>query len=179
MANISPKGKAGWSQLREARGFKGSDENKKYSQDLILTKEDGEKFVALLQEEANRLHAQEIERARRNGKNVRYAPPLINYKDLEEGAIQLSFKREESNGMPVVLDLNKNPYTGTIERDHVIEIAYEMRPYVLATVFGVTLKLIAVRVLETEMNAARVAELFGETPKPTNATPAESVDDLF
>jgi len=58
MANVTPKGKAGWSQLREARGFKGAEENKKYSQDLILTKEVGEKFVAKLQEEANKLHAQ-------------------------------------------------------------------------------------------------------------------------
>ena len=49
MANVTPKGKSGWSQLREARGFKGSEENKKYSQDLILNKHDGEAFVNLLQ----------------------------------------------------------------------------------------------------------------------------------
>lgn len=179
MANVTPKGKAGWSQLREARGFKGAEENKKYSQDLILTKEVGEKFVAKLQEEANKLHAQEIEKAKRLGKNVRYAPPMINYRDLEGGAIQLSFKRKEEDGKPVVIDLHKKPYTGNIGRDHTLEIAYEMRPYVLATVFGVTLRLLAVRVLDSEITAESVASLFGEASKPAKAAPAENIDDLF
>ena len=178
MSKTSPKGKSGWSQLREARGFKGAEENKKYSQDLILTKEVGEKFVAELQEEANNLHAQALEKARMSGKNVRYAPPMINYKDLPDGSIQLSFKRKEEDGAPFVLDAHKKPYSGIIGRDHSLEIAYEMKPYVLATVFGVTLKLIAVRVLEVGESLESVADLFGDSPK-AETTKQTSIDDLF
>ena len=179
MANVTPKGKSGWSQLREARGFKGSEENKKYSQDLILNKHDGEAFVNLLQVEANKLHAQEIEKAKLRGKTVRYAPPIINYKDLPGGQIQLSFKRNEEDGKPMVIDVHKQPYTGSITRNHTIEIAYEMRPYVMASVFGVTLRLIAVRVLDAEMTVESVADLFGDASPATKSAPAESIEDLF
>lgn len=180
MANVTPKGKSGWSQLREARGFKGAEENKKFSQDLVLPKDVGEKFVAQLQEEANKLHAQELEKAKMRGKNVRYAPPMINYKDLPDGSLQLSFKRKEEDGPPLVIDAHKKPYTGIVGREHSLEIAYEMKPYVLATVFGVTLKLIAVRVLEVGATVESVSDLFADTPASAAPSKAKTeIDDLF
>ena len=178
---VTPKGRAGWSQLREARGFKGAEENKKFSQDLILDREHGEMLLSELQVIANKLHAQEIEKAKMRGKNVRYAPPVINYKDVEGGGIQLSFKRKETDGAPAVVGADNQPYTGRINRDTTLQIAFEVVPYVLASVFGVTLKLLAVKVLEEVLTTESLADLFGapSSPAPAPQVKKTAIEDLF
>ena len=176
---VSPTGSAGWTQLREARGFKGSEENKKYSQDLVLPRKEGEAFITKLQEIANKLHAQEIEKQKMRGKSVRYAPPIINYKDLTEDTIQLSFKRREVEGQPLVVDADNKPFTDMVKKDMQLQIAFEVRPYVMATVFGVTLNLLAVKVMSTIPAPLKVEDLFGEAPATTTKTEAPKVEDLF
>lgn len=180
-ALVTPKGRAGWSQLKEPRGFKGAEENKKYSQDLILDKVSGEALIAELQIIANKLHAQELEKAKMRGKNVRFAPPIINYKDVEGGGVQLSFKRRDVDGAPAVVGSDNTPFTGRINRDTPMQIAFEVVPYVLASVFGVTFKLLAVKVLEEVHTPESLAGLFG-TPTPSatpQPTPKTSIEDLF
>lgn len=172
----SPIGMAGFSILHQARGFKGSEENKTFSQELILNKEEGQKFVDQLQQEANRLHVKEIERARSRGKNVRYPQPLINYRELEDGSIKLTFKRKESDGRPTVIDKGGKPFEKYINKEHKLQIAGELRPYVIGPNFGVSLRLLAVRVIEEESSPESAASLFGiETPKETPS----NISDLF
>lgn len=169
---------AGFSSLTEARGFKGSDENKTFSMEGIFTREAGLAFVDMLQEKANKLHAQEIERSKAKGKSVRYALPIINYKELDDGRIRLAFKRREDAKPPVAVDKDNQPLTGFVRRDSAIEIAFSIKPYVMANVFGVTLQLLGVKVLDTSVSPATIEDLFGTAPTP-KATKQVAVEDLF
>lgn len=178
---VTPVGLAGFNVLREARGFKGAEENKKFSIELLLPRDVGLKFVDELQVEANKLHAKELETAKARGKNVRYAPPMINYSETDTGMIRLSFKRGEALGAPGVIDENREPYTGLIRRETSVRIAYRVKPYVMANVFGVTLELLAVQVMTPAAAQLDPAALFGGTPSPKVEKKKEEVivSDLF
>ena len=178
---LTPVGSAGFSVVKEARGFKGSDENKQFSQGLILDTSVGEGFLQEIQAEANRLHAKELENAKARGKSVRYAQPVINYKDTDDGRMLFTFKRREIEGAPPVLDATNKPFSGYITREHKLQIAFELRPYVMANIFGVTLKLLAIKVMDSQLTEESAANLFGAAPTaPKPATkPTSSIEDLF
>jgi hypothetical protein len=147
---------------------------------LILDTAVGEPFLQEVQAEANRLHAKELETAKARGKSVRYAQPVINYKDTDDGRMLFTFKRREAEGAPTVIDADNKPFTGYITRDHRLQIAYELRPYVMANVFGVTFKLIAVKVMDSQLTEENVASLFGaSTTSAPAAAPKPKVEDLF
>lgn len=176
---ITPTGTAGYNSLHEARGYKGSDENKSFNQELILPRDAGLAFVDELQADANKLHAMEVERRQAAGKSVRFQLPIINYKEVDGGAIKLNFKRRERDGKPVVIDANNAPFTGYVPRDAQIQVAYVYKPYLLPSgIFGVSLGLVAVRVLETGVSAAQAADLFGG-PVSTQTEENTDVKDLF
>lgn len=180
MSNVTPTGSAGFNNLKEARGFKGAEENKTFSQELILTREVGLAFAEKLQEMANKLHAQEIEKAKANGRSVRFALPVVPYKEMDDGSLKFSFRRKEFDGAPPVIGPDGLPFTGLVRKDNQIQVAFKLRPYVLAATFGVSLVLVAVKVLESEMSTATAAALFGDTPEATKpADKPTTISDLF
>lgn len=178
---ITPVGYAGFTVTKEARGFKGAEENKTFSVEFIMDKEEGLKFIEELQVEANKLHAKEIEIAKSRGKSVRYAPPIINYKDLDDGRVKMTFKRRELDGPPPIIDLDNKEFKGFIRRENKIQVAYRIRPYVMANVFGVTLQLLAVKVLDNTLTADDVVGIFGGKKAAAERKPEEKIDvnDLF
>lgn len=176
---VTPVGIAGFNALREARGFKGAEENKKYSIELFLSAKEGMALVDELQVEANKLHAKELESAKARGKNVRYAPPIINYTETEDGRVRLTFKRAEVAGMPGVIDEDRQKYTGYVRRDAPVKVAFRLKPYVMANVFGVTLELLAVQVMGADSVAMDPSTLFGAAPAKPKAPKETPVTDLF
>lgn len=181
MAYVTPVGFAGFSRVKEAAGFKGSDENKRFSQGLVLSIDEGPVFIDKLQEMYNKLHAKEIETQKARGRSVRYALPVVNYKELNDGSFSIDFKRREEEGAPPVIDADGKPYTGLIKREHKIQVAYDLKPYVMGATFGVALKLLAVKVVETQVSVDDVASIFGISKSTKKTAPAKPVDvkDLF
>lgn len=143
----TPEGLAGFSQVREAKGYKGDTTKKSFSQGLILDAVAGRKFIEELQVEADRLYARELEARKSKGLNTRVSPPFIRYKELEGGSIQLTFKRVEVAGPPAVLTKEGTAFTGSITPELKIVIGYELRPYVFNDAFGVSKQLVAVVVV--------------------------------
>jgi hypothetical protein len=175
---VTPEGAAGFSVLTEPRGFKGSEENRSFSQEIMFSHEEAMKFIDELQAEANRLHALEIEKQKRKGSSARFAAPVINFKELQDGRVSLNFKRKESEGFPKVVDADNNQFKGYVRRENKIRIAYQVKPYMLPTrVFGVSLILVGVKVIEGG-NSVDLSKVFGGTAKVTTKEET-SVADLF
>lgn len=172
---------AGFNSLTEARGFKGSDENKSFSMEALFSREEGLAFVDMLQEKANKLHAKELERAKASGKSVRYALPVINYKEMDDGRIKLTFKRREADKQPPVVGPDNQPLNGFIRRDNAVQVAFRLRPYVMANVFGVTLQLLGVKLIDSVVAPASIEDLFGPAGETKKTAPAAevNVNDLF
>lgn len=182
MAKTIVTGIAGFNNLREPRGFKGEETKRTYGMDLLLTVEEAEKFLADNEEAVNKLHAEMIEREKARGKKVLVRKP-INTKDTPEGMVKIAFKRKEEDKAPMVLSADNEPYTSFLKRGAKVKIAYDLTPYVMQGVFGVSLKLIAVQVLEEELNAVDVAKLFDDD-RPAGsmvaaAKPVAAAKDLF
>ena len=178
-AMVSPKGQAGFSVLKEPRGFKGDTENRKYSQQLILSKEEGEKFITFLTKEAEKLQAVEVERQRAKGKVLRTSPAELSYKPQLDGTYSFSFNRKEQDGPPQAVDSAHAPLVDYLTREHEIQVAYTLKPYVKAgAVFGVSLVLLAVKAFGRSTMTMDASELFG---KADVAEVTKSVDlkDLF
>ncbi len=175
----TPTGRSGWTQLKDARGFKGSDENKKYKQDLVLPKEEGLKFVASVQQVVDKMYAAEVEKARLKGKALRFPTPIVAFKETPDGDITITFSRKESDGAPTVVDKDKQPFTGMINRDTTLAVAFSVRVWVIALGAGVTLKLEAVQVLGDAQTSA--VDLFGDSPAPEKKPEPKKplVDSIF
>ena len=178
---VTPIGEAGFNVLREARGYKGSEENKSFSIGVTFEKEVGLKLVAEMQAEADKLHAREMEKAKAAGKPSRFPPAYIRYVEGED-TIKISFKRREADNAPKVLDANNAPYDKLIRTGDKVQIAYTLKPYLLPTgLFGVSHKLEGVKVLGGDLSEEDVANMFGGvTAKVKPVTPAKASNaDLF
>lgn len=169
----TPEGNAGFSVLTEARGFKGSDENRSFSQVINLSKADGMALLEKMIEDAKPLQEEQFQRAKAAGKPLRPVPIDIPYKDYGD-TVTFSFRRKENEGAPKVVDANNQPYTGLIRREHRIIVAYSIKAYVFQGKIGFSLVLLGVKVLG--VSAPSTADLFGEASAPVEALPDK---DLF
>ena len=180
---VTPRGVLGYTSLTVAQGFKGAEENKKYNAQLILEGREAKEFVANLEKEYLKMHAREVENQRAKGGNTRFQVPLVPLKELGPDTLQLNFSRKELDGPPVVLDSEGAMLTGRLERGAKAEIAFELKPWLLKTgIFGITLRLIAVKVYSGVLSAEEVNDLFGiTTSKPTTTKDDSkiSIKDLF
>jgi len=179
MARTTLTGIAGFNNLKEPRGFKGEETKRTYAIDVILTPEEADKFVAGNEDVVNKLHAETIEREKAKGKKVLVRKP-ISTKDTPEGMVRITFKRKEEDKAPMVLGPDREPYVSFLKRGAKVKIAYDLVPYVMQGVFGVSLKLIAVQVLEEELSAVDAAKLFeDDRPGLMQATAKPAAKDLF
>lgn len=174
----TPEGEAGFSVVKEARGFKGSDENRSFSQVISLPKDEAMTLIETLMDEAKALQETEFQKARAAGKPLRPSPIDIPYKDFGSH-VTLSFRRKEIDGAPKVVDHNNQPYTGLIRREHRIVVAFGLKSYAFQGKIGFTLVLLGVKVMKTVEPSAE--DLFGgetvvSSKKSTEALPDK---DLF
>lgn len=180
---LTPKGILGYTSVRIAQGFKGSEENKKFSAQLILRGKDATDFVDLLEKEYAKLHAEEVERQRMKGGSARFPAPMVPYKELSPGTFQFSFSRKESDDSPMVIDQAGKLFEGRVMRDEAAQIAFELKPWLLKTgVFGISLRMLAVKVFGSAVTAEDVADLFGPsepTPVKTETKKEVNLQDLF
>lgn len=175
MKLVTPAGTSGFTSVDMARGFKGADEDKKFTQEILLTREDGEKFLQELTAAATKLRDKEYERAKAIGKVVRSTPVDIPHKELGD-MISFSFRRKDIDGNPAVIDKDNNPFSGRIQKGYPLQVAFELRPYIFQNKISFSLKLLGVKVLGTEESAT--VALFGE-PTKTQEKKKEDVTDLF
>lgn len=175
---LSPEGLSGFSSVDQARGFKGAEEQKKYSQELLLPREEGLKFLQDLTDAAGPIRDKMYERAKASGKPVRATPVDIPYKELGD-SLAFSFRRKEQDGAPMIVDQHNNPYTGKIWRhQNTVQVAFEITPYTIQNKISFTLKLLGVKVLGGDNQA--LTDLFGAPTKPAEEPKKpESPADLF
>lgn len=178
---VTPVGKIDFNALDQARGFKGSDENKAYNIELIFDKTTGTKIVEELTVLHDKLLAAEIEKLKAKGKPARLGAAGVAFREIE-GGIKLNFKRKETDGKAIIIDLDGKQVQGGVRRGGAASVAYEVRPYVMGTAFGITLKLLGVK-LETADERQDVEDLFGVKvdTKPTEEVKKtiDKVTDLF
>ena len=79
--------------------------------------------------------------------------------------ISLSFKRPEHLGKPPVVDSDGNTYTSRITPQTILQVAFELVPYVYNNVFGGSLILSAVQVLGIDTPPIDAIAIFGITKK--------------
>ena len=184
---VSPVGRSLFSVLKEPIGWKGAETNRKYIQLVAIPRVEGAEFIKKLEAESDRLYAEEVEKAAARGKSTRFGRTPLNYKE-EGDEITIKFNRREQDGPPVVVDSNGTEVTGPISKDTGVQVALELRPYVMNNTFGVSLKMLAIKTSKLEMTASDAADLFGDSPAPKSAAakkaPAakaavEDVSDLF
>ena len=177
----TPVGRSAFSVLNEALGWKGAETNRKFIQRVAFSKEVGEVLVKEIQAEAERLFAVEVERAKAKGQPGRFAQAPINYRE-DGGEILLTFNRREVDGPPVAVDSSNKALSTQVPRDAGVQVAYEILPYVMNNTFGITLKMLAVKVTSATMSVEAAAALFGgveEAPVKTSLPKEEDINDLF
>lgn len=183
---VTPTGRSVFSVLNEAVGWKGAETNRKFIQMVAFSRREGAELLQQLNDLSDKLFATEVERAKAKGQSGRFGRTPINYKD-EGGEIVIKFQRREEDGPPVVVDSSNNKVQGRIEKNTGVQVAYEVRPYVMNNTFGISLKLLAIKTAKLEMTANDVADLFGEAedkpvkaaPKKAASFPEEDPMDLF
>ena len=171
---ITPKGTSGFSCVEEARSFKNMTVTsgdrpapRSYSQVLILDRKEGEAFVESLKKPIELLRDKEIEKRKAAGKSTRFSAVAdVTYKDVPgEDKISLSFKRPEHLGKLPVVDSDGNTYTSRITPQTILQVAFELVPYVYNNVFGGSLILSAVQVLGIDTPPIDAIAIFGITKK--------------
>ncbi|MBA4259178.1 MAG: hypothetical protein C0446_08435 [Chitinophaga sp.] len=149
-------------QLAEAQSFKGQEGTSSFSVSVRLSPEQEAEFVAMVKPTFDTMKKAEMDRLKALGKNSKITEGTVvkEYK----GEPRLTFKRKEKDGAPAVLGGdNKEADPKTVRRGALVDISFEMRPYVVHDVFNVTLVPKAVRVRGSKtITVADAAALFGD-----------------
>lgn len=177
MAKMTVVGEAGFNNLREARGFKGEETNKTYGIDVILTLQEADALVKATAPIIEKLHAEKVESEKAKGRKVLVSKPL-SLKDTPDGKLRITFKRKEDDKAPMVVGKDREPYQSFLKRGSRVKVAFDLVPYVMQGVFGVSMKLIGVQVLEEELSPDDLSALFGGDEAP-ETKPKTEPKDLF
>lgn len=177
--------KSVFSVLDEPSGFKGADTDRAWNIYVKMKKEDGKEFIDEVTVIAEKLRKIEEDRRKYGKQPLRKLAPIITYKVEYDGSYLINFKKKESQGTkPLVIDYNRNPIDPPIIPQHTnVQIAYSISPYTIAAsgIFGVTFKLLAVRVMKDDIEDTDIISIFGKDddeiglskPTPIN------LDDIF
>lgn len=163
--------------LKDAKGFKGSDEDRTWNITVKMTPEQGAVFEEELKDLAALLQIDEKEERLKSKRPMRDVPAYLNVKKDDDGNYVWNFKKKEKTGAPpVLLDYNRNPIEKVVRPGTKVQIAYNVRPYVMPStnLFGVALDLIAVRLMDHDLPPEEVQEMFAKVSKEKI-----NIDDIF
>lgn len=175
MKPIAVEGRAGFNNLTEARGFKGEDTKKTFGMELVLTQAEADALLKTLEPIVDKLYAEKVESEKARGRKIVVRKP-VSLKDTPEGELKITFKRKEEEGAPPVVTKDGSDHGSFVKRGTRIKVAFEPVPYVMQGVFGVSMKLRGVQVLDEVMRPADLMEIFGEAGVEVKAP---ATKDLF
>ena len=181
---LTPTSASLFACLGEPKGYKGSTEDLAWNITISMDEESGAKFKKEVEEIGEKLRKDETARRANIKRPTRDVPCELTCKRIANGNYSFNFrKKEKGNTPPLVLDYHRNPISTKILPGTLVQVAYNINPYVLSStnMFGVTLQLIAVRIMDKGMPDGEVQGVF------SNAKLAESkgskdevnLDDLF
>lgn len=181
---LTPTSMTVFTCLSEAKGFKGGEDDKTWNITVSMSHEVGTKFIKECEVIAEALRKDETERRASINRQTRDIPAVITHKTMSDGSIVFNFKKKAKNNTPpLVVDYNRNPTNPKILPGTKVQVAYNLRPYVMSStnIFGVQLQLVAVRTMDHNLPDEEVQGIF------SNAKLAESnkkddeinLDDLF
>lgn len=146
-----------FSNLTEATGFQGSEENKKYEITFLVSTSDAEKLEETLAAELDKAfdHYKASLPAAEARKLVKAVPPISPYTDREgniTGHSILKAKRPEKMGTPKVLVIEDGKEVAVtrnfITKGSKIAVSTLIKPYKMGSLVGLTLQLRGVKILE-------------------------------